>query len=518
MNVLSLCPVKIVAVLFLLSGYTCYASTPLPGKTTAGPMLERDTHSTLMTLDQAEDVDCKERKVANRGVVSAGPQGAVEYWMLDRCGTFVRYRITYRPDPRVGTMIGWTPGEVVGKASGVPPDLPITDIAAKDLASWDSIRSSTSPSDFEEYLRQFPTGLFAGLSNYRISELRRQSQLATVSSTGTQQIQRPDTAAPATGAMTLRAQDNFNSTDLRHRAFLDGLKEITSSTGGFIKFEPLPAGAVASVVGATEAVGKKRLDAAWIQPSFLYGSDVGFALVEGAPFGLDPENYAAWRNSKEVGQIVEKLYRRHGTVGILCGVTAPHGDIWASIRLAKPSDLKDLKLRAIGIQIPLFVKMGAAVNPLPFSETVGAMLQGWINAATFSDPSTDLWLGFPGVSKTYMIGQINGARGLDLILNAGIWDSFSPEIREAIATACKSNVRRMRLENVKLAHDAIREMQKLGVRTYPLPDSIMSALRSAWNEVRSEMVNKSPAFSDLVKSMTAYERSAQRPDLSAYGL
>ncbi|HXZ55212.1 MAG TPA: hypothetical protein VEH03_07115, partial [Burkholderiales bacterium] len=208
--------------------------------------------------------------------------------------------------------------------------------------------------------------------------------------------------------------------------------------------------------------------------------------------------------------------------GILCGVTAPHGDIWVKVRLVKPSDLKDLKLRAIGSQIPLFVRMGATVNPLPANETVGAMLQGWINAAIFSDPSTDLWLGFPSVSKTYMIGQINGARGLDLILNAGIWDSFSPEIREAIATGCKSNVRRMRSENVKLAQEAVREMQKLGVRTYSLPDSIMSALRSAWNEVRSEMATKSPAFAELVKSMTAHEslmpNPSQRPDLSAYGL
>ncbi len=81
-----------------------------------------------------------------------------------------------------------------------------------------------------------------------------------------------------------------------------------------------------------------------------------------------------------------------------------------------------------------------------------------------------------------------------------------------------SVVRRMRFENTKLTHDAIREMQKLGVRTYPLPDSIMSALRSAWNEVRSEMAAKNPVFSDLVKSMTAYENSAPRPDLSVYGL
>lgn len=116
MKALRLDPTMIVVVaLFLLSGCAGLVSTSLPGKTTASPMLERDTLSTLMALDRAEDKDCKERKVVNREVVSADSEGAVEHWILNRCGTLVRYRITYRPDPRGGTMIGWTPGEVVGK-------------------------------------------------------------------------------------------------------------------------------------------------------------------------------------------------------------------------------------------------------------------------------------------------------------------------------------------------------------------------------------------------------------------
>ena len=111
MKALRLDPTMIVVMgLFLLSG-----CTSLPGKTTGGLTLERDTLSMLMAMDRVEDKDCKERKVVNREVVSADSRGAVEHWFLNRCGTLVRYRITYEPDPRGGTMIGWRPGEVVGK-------------------------------------------------------------------------------------------------------------------------------------------------------------------------------------------------------------------------------------------------------------------------------------------------------------------------------------------------------------------------------------------------------------------
>jgi len=102
--------------LFLVSGCAGLAGTSLPGKSTAGPVLERDTLSMMMMFDQADDKNCKERKVVNREIVSASPQRAEEHWFVNRCGKLVRYRITYQADPRGGTNIGWAPGEVIGKA------------------------------------------------------------------------------------------------------------------------------------------------------------------------------------------------------------------------------------------------------------------------------------------------------------------------------------------------------------------------------------------------------------------
>ena len=117
MNVLRLGFTEIViAALFLASGCAGLAGASLPGKSTANPGLEQDTLSTMMLLDKFADSDCKKRKVVNREIVSASPKGAEEHWFVNRCGKLVRYRITYQPDPRGGTNIGWTTGEVIGKA------------------------------------------------------------------------------------------------------------------------------------------------------------------------------------------------------------------------------------------------------------------------------------------------------------------------------------------------------------------------------------------------------------------
>src|SRR5258706_5733150 len=41
------------------------------------------------------------------------------------------------------------------------------DPSAAELLFWETIRASTNPADFEEYLKQYPNGKFAGLARLR---------------------------------------------------------------------------------------------------------------------------------------------------------------------------------------------------------------------------------------------------------------------------------------------------------------------------------------------------------------
>jgi hypothetical protein len=100
-----------------VTGCVAPAARALPGRTTAGPQLERDTLAMVLGLDRASDADCGVREVASRSVTAAGPPGASEDGVLDRCGTLVRYAITYTPAPGGGTTLGVHPGQVVGRSA-----------------------------------------------------------------------------------------------------------------------------------------------------------------------------------------------------------------------------------------------------------------------------------------------------------------------------------------------------------------------------------------------------------------
>ena len=393
---------------------------------------------------------------------------------------------------------------------------------ATDDAAWALAETAGTRDAMQEYLKKAERGEIPGMhlkeARQLLAKFKRKADEGTEAKRAAEKPKSEShKTAVALGSVNLRAQSTYSSNDLRHTALLEVMSAIGTTSAGAVKMEVLPAGAVAPAFAAVEAVAQGTLNAAWISPLFNYGKDTAFGLVEGAPFGLDPGNYAAWRSNKEVNAIVERLYRRYGVVGLACGVTAPHGDIWVKKPIAKLEDLQGLKIRAIGMQISMFVKVGAAVNALPTGEVVPAMDRGLLDAAIVSDPRSDLTYDLPAVSKVYMVGQLQGARGLDLVINAGLWDGLQPDARNAIATACRSNLSKMVAESTRIASEAINEMKKT-VKLYRLPNSVSDALRRAWNEVRSEEMAKNRTFSELAATMNAYDSAVQRPNLSAYGL
>jgi hypothetical protein len=89
----------------------------LPGTTTASPQLERDTVALVLGMDQVADCTCNERKVIGREVRATETTGVLEHWTVDRCGTILRYTVTYSRSPAGGTLIGLGPSpEVVRQA------------------------------------------------------------------------------------------------------------------------------------------------------------------------------------------------------------------------------------------------------------------------------------------------------------------------------------------------------------------------------------------------------------------
>src|SRR6476660_8989092 len=183
------------------------------------------------------------------------------------------------------------------------------------------------------------------------------------------------------GPINMRWQSTWPSKDIFHEYANDFAKKVNDMTGGDLKIEVLPAGAVVPAFQLLDAVSKGVLDGGHGVLVYHYGKQTALALWGSGPaYGMDSNMLLSWHKYGGGKALLDKLYKsvNANVVSFPYGpmTTQPLG--WFKKPITKPDDFKGLKFRTVGISIDVFTAMGAAVNALPGGEIVSAMDRGLI--------------------------------------------------------------------------------------------------------------------------------------------
>src|SRR3978361_1639549 len=199
--------------------------------------------------------------------------------------------------------------------------------------------------------------------------------------------------AKAQGPISMRWQSTWPSKDIFHEYANDFAKKVNDMTGGDLKIEVLPAGAVVPAFGLLDAVSKGVLDGGHGVLVYHYGKQTALALWGSGPgWAMDANMLLSWHKYGGGKELLSELY---ASVGANV-VSFPYGPMptqplgWFKKPITQADDFKGLKYRTVGISIDVFTGMGAAVNALPGGEIVGAMDRGLLAAVEFNkgSPST----------------------------------------------------------------------------------------------------------------------------------
>src|SRR5690349_9888596 len=245
--------------------------------------------------------------------------------------------------------------------------------------------------------------------------------------------------AKAQGPITMRFQSTWPSKDIFHEYAQDYAKIVNDMTGGDLKIEVLPAGAVVPAFGLLEAVSKGTLDGGHGVLVYHYGKSTALALWGSGPaFGMDANMLLSWHRYGGGKELLQKLYQSIGANV----VSFPYGPMftqplgWFKKPVTKADDLKGLKYRTVGISIDVFTALGAAVNALPGGEIVPAMDRGLLDAAEFNNMTSDRVLGFPDVSKVCMLQSYHqNAEQFEIMFNKAKFDALPTKMQAIIANA-----------------------------------------------------------------------------------
>jgi len=101
--------------------------------------------------------------------------------------------------------------------------------------------------------------------------------------------------ASAQGATRMRFQSTWPSKDIFHEYAQDFARKVNDMTGGDLRIEVLPAGAVVPAFGLLDAVSKGTLDGGHGVMGYNYGTQSAIALwTSGPAYGMDASMVLAW--------------------------------------------------------------------------------------------------------------------------------------------------------------------------------------------------------------------------------
>ena len=318
----------------------------------------------------------------------------------------------------------------------------------------------------------------------------------------------------AQGATSMRWQSTWPAKDIFHEYALDFAKKVNDMTGGELRIEVLPAGAVVPAFGLLDAVSKGTLDGGHGVLVYHYGKQNALALWGSGPaYGMDANTLLAWHKYGGGRELLNKLYSSIGANV----VSFPYGPMptqplgWFKKPITKTEDFKGLKFRTVGISIDVFTGLGAAVNALPGGEIVPAMDRGLLDAAEFNNATSDRILGFADVSKVCMLQSYHqNAEQFEITFNKTKFDALPEKIRAIIANAVEAASADMSWKAIdRYSKDYVELQTKDKVRFYKTPDAVLQRQLVVYDDAAAKRKDNA-LFREIEESQRVFAERAVR--------
>lgn len=322
----------------------------------------------------------------------------------------------------------------------------------------------------------------------------------------------------AQAVQTLRFQSTWPAKDIFHEYANDFAKKVNDMTGGELRIEVLPAGAVVPAFGLLDAVSKGTLDGGHGVVVYHYGKNPALALWGSGPsFGMDANMLLSWHKYGGGKDLLDELYKAVGAnvKSYVYGPMPSQPLGWFKKPITKAEDMKGLKYRTVGISIDMFTAMGVSVNALPGGEIIPAMDRGLLDAAEFNNASSDRLLGFPDVAKVCMLQSFHqNAEQFEILFNGTVYNNMAPKLRNILDYAVEASSADMSWKAVDRYSKDYAEMQsQQNVKFYKTPDSILRTQLKVFDEVVAKKSAENPLFKKIVDSQRAFAQRAVKWDL-----
>jgi TRAP-type mannitol/chloroaromatic compound transport system substrate-binding protein len=320
-------------------------------------------------------------------------------------------------------------------------------------------------------------------------------------------------AAPAVvraqDATTIKMQSSWTASDIFQEMAQQYADRVDAMSGGRLKIDLLPAGAVVQAFQLQDAVADGVLDAGHHVTAYWYGKNRAASLFGTGPvFGPDATQMLAWIHyggGKELyNELIQDILGLD-IVGFFAMPmpTQPLG--WFNNPIDTADQMQGLKYRTVGLAADVMQGIGASVAQLPGGEIVPAMERGVIDAFEFNNPTSDRRFGAQDVAKNYMMGSYHqAAEFFEIMFNKSLFDTLSPEQQAILEYAAEAaSTANYGLAMNQYSNDLQALINEGGVNVQRTPTGVMESQLGAWDTVL-ENLTQDEFFNRVIESQRAW--------------
>ena len=303
-------------------------------------------------------------------------------------------------------------------------------------------------------------------------------------------------AAPAVLAqapIVIKMQTSWNDANIWQDFARDYATRVEEMSGGRVKVDVLPAGAVVAAFQVLDAVNDGLIDAAHSVPVYWYGKNKAASLFGTGPvFGGSATTMLSWFYEGGGQELYNELTQDVMGLDIVGYMgfpmfAQPFG--WFKGEVNTVADLQGFKYRTVGLAADLMAKLGMSVAQLPGGEIVPAMERGVIDAFEFNNPSSDKDFGAQDVAKNYYLSSYHQAsESFEFLFSKTFLEDLDPDIQailkygvEAASTANTAKAMNRYSADLQFLQN------EAGVTVHRTSKEILDAQLKAWDELIPEL-------------------------------
>ncbi|NND22855.1 MAG: TRAP transporter substrate-binding protein [Boseongicola sp.] len=303
-------------------------------------------------------------------------------------------------------------------------------------------------------------------------------------------------AAPAVLAQSpivIKMQTSWGAANIWDEFAKDYAVRVEEMSGGRLKIDVLPAGAVVGAFQVLDAVNDGVLDAAHTVPVYWYGKNKAASLFGTGPvFGGSATTMMAWFYEGGGAELYRELTQDIMGLDVIGYMgfpmfAQPFG--WFKGEVNTAADLEGFKYRTVGLAADLLQSMGMSVAQLPGGEIVPAMERGVIDAFEFNNPSSDKDFGAHDVAKNYYLSSYHQAsESFEFLFSRSFVEDLDPDLQAILkyGVEAASTANTAKAMN-RYSADLEWLQTEAGVTVHRTSKDILDAQLKAWDKLIPEL-------------------------------